>query len=253
VCSLLAIPILLPPANPPDDLQLAIENAIDFFEESREPYALLMLDVAHRRFGMAEFADALQRYDQELVKRPLDEISIRVFRRIADHDNPLQEGDFESMLTTIDYITVVALYCDRFGLPEDYPETLIEAVDNGEYMLTHVLLALIWIQNNDCEMPISNGFIEEVYNDSAALIDDDLVVTDLELEAAAFLYLAGHGSLVDDAFIGRVIAVQNDDGGWKASSDEPVASDWHASILGLLILLHAKHPADSYPSMLAPA
>jgi hypothetical protein len=78
-------------------------------------------------------------------------------------------------------------------------------------------------------------------------------VDDLELEVAAFLYLAGQGALVEDAFVDRVIAVQNDDGGWFASSDLPGESHWHASILGLLFLLHVANPADSYPPFLASA
>ncbi|MCJ7762893.1 hypothetical protein MUP38_05510, partial [Candidatus Bathyarchaeota archaeon] len=72
------------------------------------------------------------------------------------------------------------------------------------------------------------------------------------LEAAAFLYLAGQGALVNDAFIDRVIAVQNYDGGWLLSSNNSGSSDWHPAILGLFLLLQREYPADSYPPMLAP-
>jgi len=92
-----------------------------------------------------------------------------------------------------------------------------------------------------------------MYRATATLIGNDPLVTDLELEAAAFLYLAGQGALVDNAFVDRVIAVQNYDGGWLLSSNTPGKSDWHPSILGLFLLLHREYPADSYPSMLDPA
>lgn len=247
-CSLLLLQQLLRPAP---DLERAVTNAIVFFEGSREPYALLWLDVIHRRFGITSFADSLQRYDQMLAEDPEEAPLLRVFRRIADHDNPLQAEDLEAVSTDTDQVTVPALYCDRLGLPADYPEMLDELASLGKYKLTHVLLAWIWIQDNGCEVPLPDGFIKDVYRDTAGLIGDDPVVDDLELEAAAFLYLAGQGALVDAAFVERVIAVQNDDGGWGYSSRSG-DSDWHPTILALMLLLHVRFPADLYPPILAP-
>ncbi len=252
VCSLIAIPLLLPPANPPDPLQNAINKAIDFFEDSQEPYALLWLDVMYRRFGIDEFSDASHRYDA-LAEQPYASPLLRVFRRITHHDNQLQSSDLAAVYVNVDRLTVPALYCDQTALPDNYSAMLNEAAQNGEYMLTHALLALIWIQENGCTAPVSDNFTEAIYNANAALIGDDTVVTDLELEAAAFLYLAGQRTLVNDAFVNRVIAVQNNDGGWLTSSDTSGDSNWHATILGLFILLHMEYPADWYPPMLAPA
>ena len=255
LCILLAVPLLLHPEPAPEPkpiaLQPAIANAIAFFEESGEPndpYALLLLDVVHRRFGIAAFADALQRYDQMLAVRPDQAPLMRLFRRIADHDNPLQAWDLQEVSEDIDLVTAPALYCDRLGIPNNYPSMLDRATSLGNYMLTHALLACIWIQENGCEVPLP----ENMYRANAALIGDDPVVDDLELEAAAFLYLAGQGALVDHAFVERVIAVQNDDGGWLLSSDKPGDSDWHTTALGLVLLLHVESPSDSYPPMLAP-
>ncbi len=253
LCILLAVPLLLRPANQPDALQRAVANAIDFFKESREPYALLWHDVLHRRFGIVAFADALQRYDQMMAVHPEQAPLLRVFRRIADYGNPLQLGDLEAVSVDIDRLTVPALYCDRLGLPSNYSAMLDEAVRTGRYMLTHALLACIWIQENDREIPLSAESIENIYHANAALINvTDPVVDDLELEAAAFLCLAGQSALVDHAFVDRVIAVQNYDGGWLPSSDTPGNSPWHATVLGLLLLLHVEYPSDSYPPMLAP-
>lgn len=248
-CSLLVIPLLL---QPKPDISSAIVKAIDFFEESSEPDALLFLDVIHRRFEISSFADALQRYDQVLSERPDQASIMRVFRRMADHDNVLQDGDLESVSYETDLLTVPALYCDRFGLPDYYPENFVEAASSGGYMLTHALLAYVWIQENGCDLPLSDQFIEQLYHANAELINKDSVVNDLELEAAAFLYLAGQGSLVNNFFVERVLAVQKDDGGWLFSSDEAGDSNWHATVLGLLLLLHIEYPADSYPPMLAP-
>jgi hypothetical protein len=249
LCTILVITLLLYTLNPPT----ALQRAITFFDGSREPYALLWLDVMHRRFGVAAFADALQRYDQVLAANPQDASLLRVFRRIADHDNQLQDEDLQAVVIDVDRITVPALYCDQQGLTINYPAMLEGAAVQGGYMLTHALLACIWIQENGCEVPLSASFIKDIYRATAALINDDSVVEDLELEAAAFLYLAGQGALVNDAFIDRVIAAQHDDGGWAQYLDRPNESDWHPTILGLFLLLQREYPADSYPPMLAPA
>jgi len=266
VCSLLAVPVLLhqetAPSTPsptptpaPQDLQPVIANAITFFEESEEPddpNALLLLDVVRRRFGIKEFADALKRYDSIMSTLPDQAPVMRLFRRIADHDNTLQYQDLEEVSEELDFLTLPALYCDQRDLPYYYQAMLEQATYTGDYMLTHALLAYIWIQENGCEVPVSDNFVENMYNANAALINDDSVVLDLELEAAAFLCLAGQSTLVDPVFVNRVVAAQNYDGGWLFSSNNSGVSNWHPSVLALIFLLHLEHPSDSYPPMLAP-
>ena len=255
LCILLTVPLLLRPAPAPEpiDTHQAVTRAIDFLKDTDVPDALLMLNVMHRRFGIAEFADALQRYDQILAEAPPEAPVMRLFRRIAVHENFIEATDLDAVTFDVDFLTIPALYCDRLGLPGDYVLQLTRAASSGEYMLTHALLAWIWIQENGFKLQLPKGFVEDLYRANAELIDDNAVVTDLELEAAAFLYLAGQGTLVDDAFVKRVIAVQNTDGGWLNASDAPEdASHWHPTVVGLLLLLHVEYPADSYPPMLAP-
>jgi hypothetical protein len=251
VCSLLVIVPLLWQTKP--DMHTAITKAIGFLEDRREPYALLWLDVMYRRFGITEFADSLQRYDQVLTERPEEAPLLRVFRRMADYDNSLQSGDLQAVSLPSDILIIHALYCDRRGLPLDYPKMLATEAGQGGYHLTHVLLALIWVQERGCELTLPEGFTDEVYSANAAIINSDpKTVDDLKLEAAAFLYLAGQGDLVDDSFIDHVIESQNDDGSW-GHPNEGEDKDywyWHSTILGLLLLLHLEFPADSYPPVL---
>jgi hypothetical protein len=242
---------MLHPADSPSDLNQSVAKAISYFEDSNEPDALLWLDVMHRRFGIEAFADALQRYDQEVAARPEQAPLLRIFRRIADYNNLLMEGDLQAVTAKTDYVTVPALYSDRIALPANYLAILAEAVDDGKYMLTHALLAWVWVQENGCDFPMSNSFIERLYSNTSALIDDNQVVTDLELEAAAFLYLAGQEALVSETFVERVIAAQNYDGGWSLSSETPENSEWHTTILGLFLLLQVEYSAESYAPMLA--
>jgi hypothetical protein len=248
-----------PTASPPpvnqktdDKLEVAVNNAINYIARTNEPYALLMLNVLYRRFGIPEFNDTLQRYDEILSSYP--ESLMKLYRRIADYNNTVDETDFNAVVDKMDSITVPALYADQWSPPESYSFVLINAKNSGGYMMTHALLATIWLQENNCNISLPEYFIEILYHDTAALTDLNLPVTDLALEAAAFLYMGGQGNLVNPDFAENVIATQNPDGGWSwSSSDTPNGSSWHPSVLALMFLLHIQYPATSYPPMLAPA
>jgi hypothetical protein len=224
-----------------EHLDTAVAKAIGFFEDSREPYALLWLAVIHRRFAIEEFADALQRYDQLLIEEPEQAPLRRVLRRFADPANPLQPDDWDAVTEPSDRILVCALYCDRLKLPGSFAEALRKAASAGGYNLPHVILTWFWTRENRCVLALPDGFIDAVFKANAAIVNEDpTIVSDLRLEAAAFLYLAEEGALVDDEFVERVIASQNADGGWGQSKNEQGGSDWHATLLGLLLLLHVR-------------
>ncbi|MFA5366064.1 MAG: hypothetical protein WC325_12855 [Candidatus Bathyarchaeia archaeon] len=253
LCSLIiAVPLLTPDneQNTPNEtaIQTAIKKAITYLEDDYQPYGLLFLNVMYRRFGVTEFSNAVERYDQMMQGNP-NGPALRVFRRIIDHDNQFQDGDMEALYEDIDVLTAPALYFHRIGLPDDYAVKLENAVNTGDYLLTHAILALIWINENGCEIKLPEGFTENMYNKAATLIDLYQMNEDIAIEAAAFLYIAGQGSLVDDSFIQQVIADQAVDGGWGQSVDYR----WHTTVLGLLLLLHVEYPSTSYPPMLAPA
>jgi hypothetical protein len=222
------------------DCEPAIASAIAFLAGSREPFALLWLDVMHRRFGIAPFADALRRFDRVLAERPKELPLLRVFRRMADRDNPLRLEDMDAVTHPSDRLVVCALYCDRLRLsPSFFTEMLDKAANAGGYYLTHALLAVIWMREYGGGSELPAAFLENLYRASAALVGADAgTVSDLQLEAAAFLHLAGQGARVDRTFIDSVLGTQQRDGGWGRSRDG--RSDWHATILALLLLLHVQ-------------
>ncbi len=264
ICSLLTVSLLLKwPSAPSDDepqtslqpndkaLQQAISRGIAYLRQVKEPMGLLMLNVMYRQFGIAEFNDSLQQFDEQFASNP-DPIS-RIFRRIADYNNVVSPKDFLSVTNQLDRLTVPALYCDRITLPDDYLSQLTDSVNGGGNLLTHTLLATIWLQNNNCSLQLPKDFKSTLYQDNAALIGDGSRVDDIELEAAAFLYQAGQGNLVNPVFVQNILSAQYTDGGWSTIQDTPYNTNWHPSISALMILLYVEHPAATYPPMLAPA
>ena len=231
-------------------VRTAVANAIDFINRTREPYALLFLDIMHRRFRVPQFADALKRYDEVLVERPQEAPRLRVLRRMADANNSLEPDDFAHVQVHTDRILVSALYCDRLGLPPDFAEALGKGVRAGGYHATHALLAWVWVQDNRCQLAVPDGFVEDMYRAVAAILDDGpAVVNDLKLEAASFLCLARQGKRVNPRFVQHVVSIQKADGGWGKPDvidlAKPDQSSWHSTILALLLLLHVTFPAPS--------
>ena len=232
------------------NVRTVVANAIDFINRTREPYALLFLDIMHRRFRVPQFADALKRYDEVLAERPHEAPRLRVLRRMADANNPLEPDDFAHVQVHTDRILVSALYCDRLGLPPDFAEALGKGVRAGGYHATHALLAWVWVQDNRCQLAVPDGFVEDMYRAVAAILDDGpAVVNDLKLEAASFLCLARQGKRVNPRFVQHVVSIQKADGGWGKPDvidlAKPDQSSWHSTILALLLLLHVTFPAPS--------
>jgi hypothetical protein len=249
------------------ELQQAINHAITYLNQTEHPIGLMMLNVIYRQFGIQEFKDTLQRYDQ-LYASSNDPL-IPIWRRIADYDtSTVKPEDFDAVTDPLNRLTIPALFSDRKSLPDDYVDRLTNAVatgfddvskstnaaniNDGAYLLTHALLANIWLQNNNCSLQLPEGFISSLYEMNAALIGDGSQVDDIQLEAAAFLYEAGQGNLINPNFVQNVMDAQFTDGGWFADQEAPYHTDWHPSVLALMMLLHVAHPATSHPPMLAP-
>jgi len=228
------------------ELRQTVADAIGFLMRAREPHALLFMGLIHRRFGVAEFANAAELYEQELPKHPDRAPVLRVFRRMFDAGNPVVPEDWEHVTIPTDRLLVSALYCDRLGLPESFAEALARAVDEGGYAATHALLTWVWIQENGCQLNVPDGFAEKMYERVAAIVDEDPTsVNDIKLEAAAFLCLARESARVDLGFVRRVIAFRNSDGGWGVpveGAGNPDESSWHSTILALMILLCVEIP-----------
>lgn len=229
------------------EVATVVANAIAFLKSAREPHALLFMGLIHRRFGIAEFANARELYDEELPKHPDRAPVLRVFRRMLDAHNPIRLEDWERVTIATDRLLVSALYCDRLGLPESFADALARAVSQGRYAATHALLAWIWTQENRCPVAAPPRLFGDMCDAVARIIDEDPTsLNDIKLEAGAFLCLAHQVERVDLAFVRRVIAFRNADGGWGRpveGAGDPNGSSWHSTILALIVLLHVRFPA----------
>ena len=221
-----------------DSLDRAITRLVGYVDTiAVVPTLQALLQYAHRRFGIREFADARARYD-----RATSRAGERVFRRIVDRNNVVDPNDL-TRLSTMDVMVSAALYCDVRPLPPDFRDRLDSGRSSGRYDLTHVLLSLELLRENRCTDIVPRGYEDSVAAEVAALVASSGPPTDLEIESEALLSLAGCDHLLHPGFIARVLSAQRADGGFSATGQAADTSEYHTSGLALWVLLSSRYPA----------
>ena len=235
----------------------AVQDAVDratawLVRRDDSPHVYLFLGVIGRRFELGALDGMLERFDATLGRGPRTP-DLLAARRILSAEHDFSTEGLALLTSEINRIHAPALYCDRLGLPLNYRQILKDASEAGGYPLTHVGLALIWMDALGCEPPVAQParFRRNVIERMALLLDPADGLTDVEIEAAAFLHTLGRGDLVPEGFLAAVLAAQHEDGSWSHDTrEEPQASDWHASCLALWYVLEATTAADAKRSVL---
>ena len=232
------------------DEKEAVETAIAWLVEMtpEDPVAFLSLAVLERRFSIKEFAEMRELYVQEIESASgREQRRLQAFRRLIDAEAVVEAADLEAITDGIDALTGRALNCQKHPLPSGFELTLRTAINKGDYLLTHSALALQWLEENGCSSAWSRRLHSIALQQMAKIIEVDLRVTDLELEAATFLYYMGHEHLVPPGYIDNVLATQREDGGWSGDSAlVPETGHWHATSLALW-MLEERASSESIP------
>lgn len=235
-------------AEPGNRLAAAACRALGPFVrmELTSPLDVLLADVTARRFGVAALSQLWAAYQKALRATP--SLELRVYARVGDAAVRVTPAELR-MLNQFDAFTAPALYCREHPLPADYADTLTRALREGQYSVTHVLMALFWLRERSCAQPVSDALFDETLAATASLIDaDHAQITDLELEAAAFLAHVGEARQIAPGFLDGVIASQLPGGGWSAGHPMDAPSG-HSSGLGLLYLHELLFPGRTTPTI----
>ena len=232
-----------------EETDAAIERAIAYLEPRIDnPHVCLFLGSMRRRFDLQAFADLPRKYD-ELLAGGGPSPDFLALRRILHPKNVCPPAILAMIVSEANRVLGPALYCDRGEYPPNYRGTLRGAVDEGGYALTHAGLALAFMEAYGCDPPVHDprNFKDKVVTKMAALLDASDGTSDLEMESAAFLHLLGRGDLVPAGFVAAARAAQMPDGGWPGVS--VLASDWHATAVGLWLLLETSRGEEEKRSL----
>lgn len=234
--------------DPADALASAACKAIhafarDDFQSARD---YLLADVVARRFRVAALAGMWPMFLRSVASA---DSGARLYTRIGDASKTATLADL-ALLEGVDAATGPALFCRSLPYPADYAARLAADLPLGGYETTHVLLALLWVQEQGCTDPSTATFREQALAATAALIDADHgSITDLELEAATLLAAMGESARVPAGFLPGVLAAQRPSGAWPAGPGE--APLGHTTGLALWYLHEVRFPGSTIPVVTA--
>jgi len=233
------------------------------------PSALLVMDSIQRWYGFSAFPDLHDRYRIALrngnapgLPEDWQASYLRVMYRIIHPVNmnvdagTRWENFAASMFARggINVLTIPALYCDQLPYPMSYASILEAGRLAGGYELTHVGMALRWIDENGCTSPMDAGFEPTVAQDMAGLVDPSDGVTDLEMESTAFLMYMERRDLVHPEIFAAIAEAQRPNGGWSEdSADASLATSWHPTSMAIWSLLGQFAPDVEMSPMIVPA
>lgn len=235
-------------ASEPDNaLAAATCRAIEAFVRGDflDAPTLLIADVTARRFRVEALAPLWRAFEDA---RDAEAGGVMgVFARLGDADVTVTAAELSRLDGPVDAFTAPALHCREHPLPEEgYVEVLREHLSYGGYSATHVLLALFWLEDRGCTLPVDQDFYEEAIAATAVEIDSDHAeITDLEIESAAFLAYLGEEARIPEGFLEGVIAAQKESGGFaNPPSEVPLG---HTSSLALWYLHESLYPRRTAP------
>lgn len=230
-------------------VETAIEQAIRFLADPAHLYShagYYFVYSLHRRFGIQAFADLPDRYRNFRARSPGLARGGDLFERLIDPSARLQRERLAEVPHPVDRFTIEALYCDQLPVPDGYESLLREMIAKGGYELTHVAMAIAWLDENGC-VPHLPALREEVTEKMAAGVRSDGRFDDLEYESAAFLYYLGRGDLVPRDFPVSLLEAQNADGGWAENWPGTDSSNWHPTAFALWVLLESEGRGNGAP------
>lgn len=165
------------------------------------------------------------------------------FYRLIDPSVRPPASELQAIPGLTGAVTAQALHCDWLPLAPEFWSALDRLAAGGGYGLTHAMLATVWIEENACKADPAR--LVQLRADGSRrlveLLDRGRAPTDLQAEALAMLFYAGHGTRVDPRHIDALLALRRGDGGWALDGDRS-ASHPHTTVLALWVLLEARYP-----------
>lgn len=140
----------------------------------------------------------------------------------------------ETLVHRFDDVLIKTLYCDK-GSFDDLDLAIVLSMRDfiGGYADTHGMLALLFLEGNNC---FNKAQLKEA-KDAIVVsllkaLENDVLFSDLYVERIACLYWAGVGHLVKKEWIERIMAAQRKDGGW--ANKKRKSSSVHTTGLAVL-------------------
>jgi hypothetical protein len=220
----------------PEKVEAAIAEAFAALARAEidDPYELLFLDLAYRRFGRSEGAGAMADYVMTTTEPPQPDrwLMARWGNAALPHDGAaialIERSNSNRGL-------VEAMYCRTAPIPDDYVGYARDAIAKGGYDLTHVLSGYAFAKEAGCAYPLPPDEVEAMVQTTGAMLPGS-GMTDLQIEAALVLAWANRKDLLPADTLSRLLSVRWKNGAWGQTPTSKFA-DGHATMLALNLML----------------
>lgn len=208
------------------------------------PYERLMFDYLQRKYAIDKvFSAAHTPIPTPAKGQGVDPKQFNALLRIA-YPNDLVDAIPDAADDTMSQMVMEAANCDHIPLPDDFGSLVNQNIQAGKYFLTHVALALRFMDDNGCTYFSSeqeSQIRQSVTAGMKELAGNMTTKADLRYEATAFLLDTNLGQAVSDAWIRQTVTEQLPSGGWSESVGGTAAND-HTTLLAIWALLGVTHP-----------
>jgi len=180
------------------------------------------------------YLDSLEKNKDEISQKKSE--MIYSYRKFFDKHHIIEKEKIENA-EDLNFILLTALYCDKYPIDTTtYFSELVKVSKNGEYALSHALLCLYVIKNNNCHDLVNQQLLlSNLIEDNVKMIESSCFYwNDINIESSAILQASGYK--FPKRRIKEIIRLQQKDGGWKS---DPAASgsNAHTTVLALWAIL----------------
>ncbi|OFY87615.1 MAG: hypothetical protein A3F72_13545 [Bacteroidetes bacterium RIFCSPLOWO2_12_FULL_35_15] len=230
-----------------DSIKKAIDKSVNFFKnkDKIDAQSYLILDYLIRKYEIP------LSIDKSKVKNAFNEnglnSSFDFFYGIIEPE-AIKTVVPDTFNNPMEQSLIRALLCKEKPVDEKFLDFLEAQINSGGYQLTHAVIALIWLRENQCIIneKRTKGMINTSINLLLELAKKERYNTDIGIEAMAVLCYSGNYKKIKPFMISEVLKVQKANGSW-AHSPETTITDEHTTILAFWLLLgveyHRLNPA----------
>ena len=193
--------------------------------------------------------DSIDKFIKRYIKKTASDNESVSFMRLLLPGNFLDTQNI-SRWSFLDKITLAALYCDLFPVPDNYLRKLNSYADTSDiYLITHCSLALQFLHENKCFSSENSEYKElhtRLIKKTTVFLDSTETVNDPYVESVMMLSYVGVRGNIRESYIQKILKAQLPDGGWSRNKIKNyIKSDDHTTVLAVWALSAYSNSRDS--------
>lgn len=237
--------------TPNHDINIVIDNALKYFNNNKDADLATMYNFNYlaRKFDLPDLYPVPFIMNKLQKDKGLSVKNYELMARLIDKNYNISIDELKMGFdNSIGELMLQAVYCDIFPIDKQKIfDKLFIFSDSSGYQLTHALLVLQWLEENNCmndeeTIKLKQKTALNIFN----MINHTNELNDLTIEGIAFLLYSDFRNFVKQEWMDNLIELQQQDGGWTWDNNEEI-SNLHTSVLSLWAILEWYYPQQNEP------